>query len=389
MELLDFLNFINALMQLFELMDVGGEAELGALMGEDGDQAVREREEAWIRVWVQTRAQVQAAPGAVPWAWAPSPPSYINVQGSIISSSLRDSYSPSESLDTDAYTDSRIGIEESCQGYITAFNRVEDRLINNNGIYSPKESLYYFALRENMYNNWDSKNEVSPFTENTAPVGGFLTEYAEHKEFASSCNWARLLQYNGIEQRESNCFNTLLRESERVREGLSGSPWLNESIGCGTEVYNSALRLWENRRESCIYLYEGSRLGALGGSPYCGNSESLAERLREEIRREVQNSADYTERLALAVYSDRPAAIEGENSKGELYLREDSPHARLNLLSRALEQKNAEGVGSVNVNVDFKAYADIKGDYDAERFSRVFAKYLEEQLRSCAEGIHF
>lgn len=44
---------------------------------------------------------------------------------------------------------------------------------------------------------------------------------------------------------------------------------------------------------------------------------------------------------------------------------------------------------SVNINVDFKAYADIKNDRDIERFAEVFVKRLEDELSCCAEGIHF
>jgi hypothetical protein len=44
---------------------------------------------------------------------------------------------------------------------------------------------------------------------------------------------------------------------------------------------------------------------------------------------------------------------------------------------------------SININVDFKAYADIKNDYDTERFTQVFVDRLREELTEYAEGIHF
>jgi hypothetical protein len=44
---------------------------------------------------------------------------------------------------------------------------------------------------------------------------------------------------------------------------------------------------------------------------------------------------------------------------------------------------------TVNINVDFKAYADIKNDYDTERFTQVFVNKLREELTEYAEGIHF
>ena len=45
--------------------------------------------------------------------------------------------------------------------------------------------------------------------------------------------------------------------------------------------------------------------------------------------------------------------------------------------------------GDININVDFKAYAEVKNDYDVNRFADIFAERLESELRSCAEGIHY
>lgn len=58
------------------------------------------------------------------------------------------------------------------------------------------------------------------------------------------------------------------------------------------------------------------------------------------------------------------------------------------LISGVSEQRQ---YGGININVDFKAYADIKSNKDIERFAQVFVKRLEEELTdlNCAEGIHF
>lgn len=62
---------------------------------------------------------------------------------------------------------------------------------------------------------------------------------------------------------------------------------------------------------------------------------------------------------------------------------------RKNELIKALSASPSGGTGEgISINVDFKAYADIKNDYDIEKFADVFVKRLEAELSSCAEGIH-
>lgn len=59
------------------------------------------------------------------------------------------------------------------------------------------------------------------------------------------------------------------------------------------------------------------------------------------------------------------------------------------LLKECMEKQPARAIGDVNVNVDFKAYAQLENNYDVESFAKVFSKYLESQLEDCAEGLHF
>jgi hypothetical protein len=62
------------------------------------------------------------------------------------------------------------------------------------------------------------------------------------------------------------------------------------------------------------------------------------------------------------------------------------------LLSRLVNGNTANYTDvkpSVNINVDFKAYANIKNDYDTEHFTQVFVNKLREELTEYAEGIHF
>lgn len=246
-----------------------------------------------------------------------------------------------------------------------------------------------------------------------------LMDYREFKNSDAFENSSALLNFSGFYGRENTLFRILGEKGsiffgEAFERTVEESQWAvygyrekDNALSGIFGIYKEANLLGEREKEAenrfyISSVYDKMYSDFVTGENVLGKCAEKTEEYYNSINQMYglrdsnlyESSINMAERLLEKeeVYNKRYSSIR-ESTEGEKNTLLQSEHTGYRniteFLRESIQKSSAENRGNVNINVDFKAYAEVKNDYDTEEFAQVFVKYLEGQLESCAEGLHY